>query len=156
MYDSVDNGGRAIYNESTGAWTIPGIKTTTGYSVRDRRSLTDTRLQEFVELDIEMPRRTTPDIDDPNTLQRIRAILAMDLNDHMEEIPRKERNTSRQDKLFRIDDVSAVLAFLIWINHAHIEIIASMSQKQKAKHRKNKDRHVNLKPNKPYRPTTAM
>jgi hypothetical protein len=63
------------------------------------------KMSEYVELDIEMPVKTTLDIDNPNTLDKISSILTMDLNDHLEEIPCKY--TNRQDKMFRIDHVSA-------------------------------------------------
>jgi myosin heavy subunit len=102
LYDAVENGGRAVYDEAREAWTIPGIKTHNG-GLRDRRQ--SMKMSEYVELDIEMPVKTTLDIDNPNTLDKISSILTMDLNDHLEEIPCKY--TNRQDKMFRIDHVSA-------------------------------------------------
>jgi hypothetical protein len=66
------------------------------------------QMSEFVELDLEMPVKSTPDVEDPNTMQKISSVLAMDLNDHMEEIPCQY---NRQDKMFRVDHVSACFLF---------------------------------------------
>ncbi|KAL7513645.1 hypothetical protein ACHAXN_010899 [Cyclotella atomus] len=98
LYDAVENGGRAIYDEAREAWTISGIKTDNGCLKCRRRGMN--QMSEFVELDLEMPVKSTPDVEDPNTMQKISSILAMDLNDHMEEIPCKY---NRQDKMFRVD-----------------------------------------------------
>ena len=126
LYDSVENGGRAVYDESREAWSIPGLKTNGNKLMRGRRSADGSRRPEteyarrrrmvdpnirwrtdnIVDLDIEMPGRSTPDFEDPNTPEKIASILAMDLNDYsyMEELPRKGLN--RQDKMLRLDDVS--------------------------------------------------
>lgn len=116
LYDAVENGGRAVYDESRESWTIPGIQTHGSHSIQDRRRRPPKPL--FVDLDIEMPTRTTSDPDDPNTMQRIASILAMDLNDHIEEIPRT-RESRRQDKLFRLDDVSVVMIFY-WLSCSYL------------------------------------
>ena len=117
LYDAVENGGRAVYDDSKEAWTIPSLETPGHLSVRGRRPCINGRHNPdfFVDLDIEMPTRTTPDPDHPNTPQLISSILSMDLNDDMEEIPRREKK--RQDKLLRIDDVSAIPIFVVYNMH---------------------------------------
>lgn len=124
LYDAVENGGRAVYDEVTEAWTIPGIKTHCG-GLRDRRR--SMKMSEYVELDIEMPVKTTLDIDNPNTLDKISSILTMDLNNHLEEIPCKY--TNRQDKMFRIDHVSARISLckleaVLRSSHLHFPLLA--------------------------------
>ena len=79
-----------------------------------RRIITNENKKEFVnviETDIHIPKRSTPDPEDPNTPEIIASILAMDLNDEMDEIHHVDHR--RQDKLFRIDDVSVVLLSLM-------------------------------------------
>eukprot|EP01082_Thalassiosira_pseudonana_P012027 g9840.t1 g9840 contig4:695820-698217(-) len=110
-YDSIDNGGRAVYDESRETWSISRMKVNGFNAARDRRvgtsglrrpeieyarrrKMVDPNLrwhsEDVVELDIAMPTRSTPDFEDPNTASKIAAILAMDLNDPMEELPRKK------------------------------------------------------------------
>lgn len=72
-----------------------------------RRKMVDPNVrwhnEDIVDLDIEMPARSTHNLGDPNTAQKIAFILSMDVNDQMEEPPQKE---NRQEKLFRLNDVS--------------------------------------------------
>lgn len=113
-----------MYDDSKEAWTIPSLKTPGQLSVRNRRPYTnchhDHDSDSFVDLDIEMPIRTTPDPENPNTPQIISSILAMDLNDDMEEIPRRDKK--RQDKLFRINDVSNISSIILFVHDLNHQI----------------------------------
>ena len=115
LYDAVENGGRAIYDESRETWSIPDLKTQRMLPVKERRRIiTNENKKEFVNLvetDIHIPKRSTPDPEDPNTPEIIASILAMDLSDEMDEIHHIDHR--RQEKLFRIDDVSVVLLSLM-------------------------------------------
>jgi len=106
LYDAVENGGRAVYDESREAWSIPDLKTQRMHPVKERRRIiTNGNKKEFanvIETDIHIPKRSTPDPDDPNTPEIIASILSMDLNEDMEEIHHIDHR--RQDKLFRIND----------------------------------------------------
>ena len=57
-----------------------------------------------------MPHRSTPDQDDPNTLDKIKSILAMDLNDPLRKIPSsntKSRTKHRENQLLSVHDGSS-------------------------------------------------
>lgn len=125
-YDSIDNGGRAVYDESRETWSISRMKVNGFNAARDRRvgtsglrrpeieyarrrKMVDPNLrwhsEDVVELDIAMPTRSTPDFEDPNTASKIAAILAMDLNDPMEELPRK-KTSNRASRFLSLNGVS--------------------------------------------------
>ena len=128
LYDAVENGGRAVYDESREAWSIPDLKTQRMHPVKERRRIiTNGNKKEFanvIETDIHIPKRSTPDPDDPNTPEIIASILSMDLNEDMEEI--RHIDHRRQDKLFRINDVSVVFCHLR-CNTVSISLITSFS-----------------------------
>lgn len=102
LYDDVENGGRAVWDESRETWKIPPLKLQGGGDIIEsimtmqshhrpetefarRRKVSDAnprwRSEDIVDLDIAMPTRSTPDQGDPNTLKKIRDILVMDLNE---------------------------------------------------------------------------
>lgn len=104
MYDDVENGGRAVWDEAEERWKIPGLKIKGGdMDIMRERSMTSKslrrpetdyarqrrlvdpnprwRTEDVVDLEIMMPARTTPHRDDPNTVGKIRAIIAMDMED---------------------------------------------------------------------------
>jgi kinesin family protein 3/17 len=104
LYDDVENGGRAVWNETEETWSIPRLVIQDGdiNTIRERsmtsqsihrpeieyarqRRLVDPnprwRTENVVDLERIMPTPSTPNRDDPNTLSKIRAILAMDLKD---------------------------------------------------------------------------
>lgn len=113
-----------MFDEARETWTIPSIKTQDISTTRQRgqimkgfrrpeteyaqrRKMVDPnvrwRTEDIVDLDIEMPARSTLNLGDPNTARKIALILSMDVTDHMEEPQQKE---NRQEKLFRLNDVS--------------------------------------------------
>jgi hypothetical protein len=66
------------------------------------------RTEDIVDLEIMMPHRSTPDQDDPNTLDKIKSILAMDLNDPLRKIPSsKSRAKHRENQLLSVHDGSS-------------------------------------------------
>jgi hypothetical protein len=105
LYDDVENGGRAVWDEAEERWKIPGLKIEGGdMDVTRERSMTSQslhrpeteyarqrrlvdpnprwRTEDVVDMEIMMPARTTPHRDDPNTVGKIRAILSMDPEDN--------------------------------------------------------------------------
>ena len=125
MYDDVQNGGRAVYDEIREKWTIPDLKPNNFRTIRDRtrstnglsrpkseftecRRMVDPnirwRSRDILDLDIIMPTRSTGYFDDPNTPERIAAILALDLSDQVGGTNSRERKHKHRGKLFRVDD----------------------------------------------------
>mmetsp|Transcript_18809 Transcript_18809/g.45183 ORF Transcript_18809/g.45183 Transcript_18809/m.45183 type:complete len:121 (+) Transcript_18809:494-856(+) len=94
------------------------------------------RTENIVDLDISMPERSTPTYDDPNTISKIRAILAMDLNDHpLKELPSNKISSikNRENQYFNLGGDS----------------------KSKSRRRKDKTKREE-KSRKTSRPTTAL
>ena len=93
LYDSVENGGRAVWDEAQERWKIPDLKhdgggqqlverRMTNQSVHRpeteyarRRKLVDPNprwhTEDIVDLDLVMPNRSTPNPGDPNTTSKI-------------------------------------------------------------------------------------
>ncbi|KAL7535976.1 hypothetical protein ACHAXR_006842 [Thalassiosira sp. AJA248-18] len=130
LYDDVENGGRAVWDETKECWKIPELKLQQGQikerlmtkqslhrpesDYARRRKMVDPNpryhTQDIVELDIAMPARSTPAYDDPNTESKIAAILAMDINDPLKELPSTNKNSSmrrREEKYLRVNDGAA-------------------------------------------------
>lgn len=129
LYDDVENGGRAVWDDSRETWKIPPLKQQGGggdiiiersmtsqsrhrpeTEFARRRKVSDSnprwRTKDIVDLDIAMPTRSTPNQDDPNTMNKIRAILAMDLNEPINPT-RSIRSSSakrRESKYLSVND----------------------------------------------------
>ena len=109
LYDDVENGGRAVWDESKETWNIPPLKQQSRGVIIERsmtrqshhrpetefarrRKVTDSnprwRTEDIVDLDIAMPTKRAPKQDDANTMTKIRAILAMDLNEPIKKTTR--------------------------------------------------------------------
>jgi hypothetical protein len=78
-----------------------------------RRKVTDPnprwRTEDVVDLDIAMPTRSTPNQDDPNTMSKIRAILAMDLDEPIKKTASSTSSATakrREGKYFNFSDYS--------------------------------------------------
>merc|ERR1712194_70489 len=121
LYDSVENGGRAVWDECQETWKIPGLKHQ-GSTLKERsmsknslhrpetdyarrRKMIDPNprfhTDNIVELDLTLPAKSTPTYDDPNTPSKIAAILAMDLN----ESPARPSSTKhRENQYFSVND----------------------------------------------------
>jgi len=151
LYDDVENGGRAVWDETQEIWKIPDLKYRGG--IMKERSMTKNSLHRpetdyarsrkmvdsnprfhidnIVELEIAMPARSTPDSDDPNTLSKIASILAMDLDDPVKELPssKTSRLKQREKQYLSVND-------------------GSSKSKSRRKKEKTKSR--------PSRPTTAL
>lgn len=127
LYDDVENGGRAVWDDSQEQWKIPGLILDDANHLRERsmtkqshhrpeteharrQKMVDPNnprwhTEDIVDLDLIMPSRSTPAIGDPNTTTRIQNILSMDIND---ELPSSKgssrskgrRSKQRQDKYF--------------------------------------------------------
>ncbi len=102
LYDDVENGGRAVWDESKETWKIPPLKHQSRGDIIERsmtrqshrrpetefarqRKVSDSnprwRTEDVVDLDIVMPTKRAHNQGDANTMNKIRAILAMDLNE---------------------------------------------------------------------------
>eukprot|EP00804_Cyclotella_cryptica_P010642 CCRYP_005465-RA/>CCRYP_005465-RA protein AED:0.33 eAED:-0.26 QI:227/0.33/0.28/0.57/1/1/7/0/2002 len=122
LYDAVENGGRAVFDEARETWTIPSIKTQVINTRTQRRhglkgfgrpeteyaqgrKMADRNVrwhaEDIVDLDIEMPTQSSLSLDHPNTAEKIAFILSMDLNDYTEELPQKD---NRREKLLRLNN----------------------------------------------------
>ena len=128
LYDDVENGGRAVWDEGKQTWSIPALKHQRGEQhlleerpmtsqslhrpetdYARRRRMVDPnprwRTDNIVDLEMSMPARSTPACDDPNTLSKIRAILAMDINDPVEQLPTpKSRIKHRENQFLSLGD----------------------------------------------------
>ena len=95
LYDSVENGGRAVWDESQEKWKIPDLKHVGGRQLVERsmtnqsvhrpeteyarrRKLVDPNprwhTEDIVDLDLVMPSRSTPNPGDPNTTSKIQGM----------------------------------------------------------------------------------
>ena len=149
LYDSVENGGRAVWDETNETWKIPPL-THQGNIIKERimsknsrhrpetdyakrRATVDPnprfRTDNIVDLDLILPEKRTPDRDDPNTPAKIAAILAMDLDDPP---AHSRRAKNRENQYFSVSD--------------HTSKSKSKRRKEKAKHKESKSR----------RPVTAL
>ena len=101
-FDSIDNGGRAIWQEEEDKWIVPRLDIT-GNALRPQRSVSARGLSRpeteysrqrkqydsnprykhdnVISLDIDMPERTTQDYDGPDMDSRIGPVLGMTLAD---------------------------------------------------------------------------
>jgi len=124
LYDDVANGGRAVWDEAEERWKIPPLKIDEReieFIREDRRShhrpetdyarqrrLVDPnprwRTEDVVDLEITMPTRSTPHRDDPNTVGKIRAILAMDLEDDPPAKKTEGGSKHREDQYLGVTD----------------------------------------------------
>lgn len=91
--------------------------------------------ENIVDLDIVMPTRSTPQYDDPNTTAKIQAILAMDLNDPVKELPKSSSAKNRENQFFSVNDGSS---------------------KSKSRRKKGKVKREETSRKHSSRPTTAM
>lgn len=117
-----------MYDETKEQWVIPELRHREGqikergmtnsslhrpeseYARRRQKVDSNPRwhTQDIVELDIVMPERSTPADDDPNTPDKIAAILAMDLDAPLRELPsNKNKLVRREDKYLRVTDGKA-------------------------------------------------
>ncbi|KAK1746436.1 kinesin family protein [Skeletonema marinoi] len=121
LYDDVDQGGRAVWEEAREAWTIPGLNTRRGNRLRERQAsgrpetefsremkMVDSnprwRSEDIVDLDLVMPVQKAPAArDDPNTIDAIAAILAIDMDDKVDELPLNEIRKNRQKKYLKAE-----------------------------------------------------
>ena len=110
-----------MWDESDETWTLPTLNTRKGNRLRERQAsggrrpetefsremkLVDSnprwRSEDIVDLDLVMPVRKSPaDRDDPNTIDAIAAILAMSMDDEVEELPLNEIRKNRQKKYLK-------------------------------------------------------
>ncbi|KAL9191567.1 hypothetical protein ACHAXT_001273 [Thalassiosira profunda] len=157
LYDDVENGGRAVWDDAEENWTLPPLKHR-GAQLRERTMTSQSlhrpeaeharrrreedpnprwRTENIVDLDIVMPHRSTPLPDDPNTPDRIAAILAMDINDRGTErsSAKSSRTKHREQHLFTVGD--------------------SKSKKSKSKSKRKDKSRREEKSRKADRPTTA-
>ncbi|KAL7552959.1 hypothetical protein ACHAWF_018456 [Thalassiosira exigua] len=119
LYDDVENGGRAVWDESTETWKIPpllhqGVRTRglhrpeTDYARRRKPVDPNPRYHtdDIVVLPLAMPPRSTPNSDDANTIHKITSILEMDLNNPLKELPSNKsgRTKHREHQLFSVND----------------------------------------------------
>lgn len=124
LYDDVANGGRAVWDEAEERWKIPPLKIDEReieFIREDRRShhrpethyarqrrLVDPnprwRTEDVVDLEITMPARSTPHRDDPNSVGKIRAILAMDLEDDPPAKKTEGGSKHREDQYLGVTD----------------------------------------------------
>ncbi len=112
------------------------------------------RSEDIVDLDLVMPVRKPPAAkDDPNTVDAIAAILAMSIDDEIEQLPQNEIRKNRQKKYLKAG-VSHASFFCAYVK-VHVTLTTSAfaslfpsqsSSKQKQKRRKDKAKN---------RPTTA-
>ena len=65
------------------------------------------RTDNVVDLEMTVPSRSTPHRDDPNTISKIRAILAMDLNDDPPAKKTGGREKHQRDQLSGVNDGSS-------------------------------------------------
>ena len=121
LYDDVDQGGRAVWDEAREAWTIPGLNTRRGNRLRERQAsgrpetefsremkMVDSnprwRSEDIVDLDLVMPVQKAPAArDDPNTIDAIAAILAIGMDDKVDELPLNEIRKNRQKKFLKAE-----------------------------------------------------
>ncbi|EJK76654.1 hypothetical protein THAOC_01574 [Thalassiosira oceanica] len=120
LFDDAEDGGRAVWDDSREAWTIPSLtfevdgpggrhltKTSTTrpetkYSQQKQKSdPTNPRWfnQDVVALDVIMPTKSTCDVEDPNTIRKISAILSSDISDRAL-LRRARRRRSNDEKYF--------------------------------------------------------
>ena len=125
LYDDIDNGGRAVWDDSEEKWKIPGLiydddngqpkdRSMTKHSLHRpesdyarQRKLDDPNprwhSEDIVELDIVMPTRSTPNHGNAaNTSSKIQAILAMDVNANPTKTTRRFKQ--REEKYFTATD----------------------------------------------------
>ncbi len=161
-----------MWDEARETWTIPGLNTRRGNRLRERHTsggrpetefsremkMADSnprwRSEDIVDLELVMPVRKSPAAkDDPNTVDAIGAILAMSMDDEIEQLPLNEIRKNRQKKYVKAG-VSRASLFCVYVE-VHVTLttsafcLASHSQsssKQKQKRRKDKAKN---------RPTTA-
>lgn len=121
-----------MWDDSMETWTIPPM-VMDGDNIRERRvSIQGLRrpetgharrrktvdpnlrwhIEDVVDLDLALPARTIQNYNDPtsaNTVRKIASILAMDLNDPLEELPSEVAKVSKREKenkYFSLNDVS--------------------------------------------------
>ena len=112
-----------MWDESSETWTLPSLNTRRGNRLRERQAsgssgrrpetefsremkLVDSnprwRSEDIVDLDLVMPVRKSPAArDDPNTIEAIAAILAISMDDEVEEPPLNEIRKNRQNKYLK-------------------------------------------------------
>ena len=123
MYDDIDNGGRAVWDDSDEKWKIPGLTYDDDDNGQPRdRSMTKQSLhrpesdyarqrkvddpnprwhsEDIVELDLVMPTQSTTN--QGNTTSKIQAILAMDVNANPTKTARRLKQ--REEKYFTATD----------------------------------------------------
>lgn len=166
-----------MWDESNETWTLPTLNTRKGNRLRERQTsggsgrrpesgfsremkLVDSnprwRSEDIVDLDLVMPVRKSPaSRDDPNTIEAIAAILAISMNDEVEELPLNEIRKNRKNKYLKaVSRVAFVCVsyhvsppfvnanFTKSVSHSY----SQSSSKQKQRRRKDKAKS---------RPTTA-
>lgn len=110
-----------MWDEARETWTIPGLNTRRrGNRLRERHTsggrpetefsremkMVDSNLrwrsEDIVDLDLVMPDRKSPAAkNDPNTVDAIGAILAMSMDDEIEQLPLNEIRKNRQKKYLK-------------------------------------------------------
>lgn len=112
-----------MWDEARETWTLPALNTRRGNRLRERQAsggigrrpetefsremkIVDSnprwRSEDIVDLDLVMPVRKSPATrDDPNTIDVIAAILAMSMDDEIEELPLNEIRENRQKKYLK-------------------------------------------------------
>lgn len=122
MYDDIDNGGRAIWDDSEEKWKIPGLTyDDDNGQPRDRRMTKQSlhrpesdyarqrklddpnprwHSEDIVDLDLVMPTRSKTN--QGNTTSKIQAILAMDVNANPTKTTRRLKQ--REEKYFTATD----------------------------------------------------
>ena len=125
LFDDADNGGRAVWDDSREEWSIPELKfevhgprerpltknstarPETKYSQQKQASdPTNPRWfnQDVVDLDVIMPTKSTYDVEDPNTIRKISAILCSDISDRAM-LRRARRRRGNDEKYFSTKEV---------------------------------------------------
>ena len=120
-----------MWDESSETWTLPTLNTRKGIRLRERQTsggsgrrpetefsremkLVDSnprwRSEDIVDLDLVMPVRKSPaSRDDPNTIDAIAAILAISMNDEVEELPLNEIRKNRKNKYLKAVSLVALV-----------------------------------------------
>lgn len=123
LYDDIDNGGRAVWDDSEEKWKIPGLTYDGDNGQPKDRSMTKQSLrrpeseyarqrkldnpnprwhsEDIVELDLVMPTRSNNG-NAANTTSNIQAILAMDVNANPSKTARRLKH--REEKYFTATD----------------------------------------------------
>jgi len=120
LFDDAENGGRAVWDDSREEWSIPELTfEVDGPSERPLTKNSTTRPetkysqqkqtsdpanprwfnQDVVALDVIMPNKSTMDVEDPNTIRKISAILSMDISDRAL-LRRARRRRNNDEKYF--------------------------------------------------------